>query len=54
MSKKDNVRDIEAALKRAAEAAKSGSRDARSGKFLVGSRLASGSKLADRSSVNKK
>jgi hypothetical protein len=41
MGKKQNMKDVEAALKRAAETAKSGSRDARSGKFVVSTRLAS-------------
>lgn len=41
MGNKQNMKDVEAALKRAADKAKSGSRDARSGKFLVSARLAS-------------
>jgi hypothetical protein len=53
MGKKDNVRDIEAALKRAAEAAKKGGRDARSGRFLVSSRLASASKRSDPAAAKK-
>jgi hypothetical protein len=47
MSKGLDKRKIEDALKRAAEAAKTGGRDARSGKFLISSRLASASVRPD-------
>ncbi|MEO8422152.1 MAG: hypothetical protein ABI457_13250 [Hyphomicrobium sp.] len=53
MGKNDNVRDIEAALKRAAEAAKKGGRDARSGRFLDTTRLASASKRSDHNAAKK-
>ncbi|WP_439544416.1 hypothetical protein [Hyphomicrobium sp.] len=53
MGKKANLKDIEAALKRAAETAKTGARDARSGKFLVASRLASSSQRPDKHSAKK-
>jgi len=46
MGDDDKVRDVEAALKRAGEAAKKGGSEVRSGRFLVGSRLASASKVA--------
>jgi hypothetical protein len=53
MGKKDKARDIDAALQRAAETAKKGGRDARSGRFLVPSRLASTSRRSDQSPAKK-
>jgi hypothetical protein len=53
MGKKDNVSDIQAALERAANAAKKGGRDARSGRFLVTSRLASASKRSNQNAPKK-